>query len=47
MVVNKLNQLYKPDRLLFYTDASEEDIRAFTGGVIPDKISKYTGAFGT
>ncbi len=47
MFVNKLNQLYKPDRLLYYIDANEEDIKAFGDGNIPDKIKMYADAFGT
>lgn len=46
MFVNKLNQLYKPDRLLYYIDASEDDLARFARGVIPDEIGKYAGAFG-
>ncbi len=46
MFINKLNQLYKPERLLYYIDAAEEDIRAFAKGVIPDKIKAYTDSFG-
>ena len=47
MFINKLNQLYKPARLLYYVGASEEDIAAFSKGVIPDKINTYSGSFGT
>ena len=47
MVVKKLNQLYKPDRVLYYTDASAEDIRSFAQGVIPESVRKYADAFGT
>ncbi len=47
MFVNKLNQLYKPDRLLYYIPVTKEDIRAFSKGVIPDKVKVYSGAFGT
>jgi hypothetical protein len=46
MFVNKLNQLYKPDRLLYYIDASEDDLARFARGVIPDEIGKYAGVFG-
>lgn len=46
MVVKKLNQLYKPDRLLFYVDATLEDITSFSHGVIPDSIQKYADSFG-
>ena len=47
MFVNKLNQLYKPDRLLYYISATDEDVRAFLDGAVPDKISRYTDSFGT
>ena len=46
MVINNLNQLYKPDRLLFYVDATLEDITSFSHGVIPDSIQKYADSFG-
>ena len=47
MFVNKLNQLYKPYRLLYYYEASPEEIEEFRAGNIPDKIGKYENAFGT
>ena len=47
MFVNKLNQLYKPYRLLYYYEASPEEIRNFREGIVPEKIGKYEGAFGT
>ena len=47
MRVNKLNQLYKPDRLLYYIAASEEDLVRFAHGVIPEEIGKYAVSFGT
>ena len=47
MFVNKLNQLYKPDRLLYYIPVTQEDIRAFSKGMIPNKVNAYLGAFGT
>ena len=43
---NKLNQLYKPDRLLYYIRATEDELAAFSQGVIPDKIKKYSSSFG-
>jgi len=46
MLVNKLNQLYKPDRLLYYIDVGEDDLARFSRGIIPDEIGKYTGSFG-
>ena len=47
MFINKLNQLYKPERILYYIEASTEDVERFCSGDIPDKIAKYTNAFGT
>ena len=47
MIINKLNQLYKPKRTLYYIDASQEDIRSFYEGVVPPSVEKYTDAFGT
>ncbi|MCR5061040.1 MAG: GGDEF domain-containing phosphodiesterase [Saccharofermentans sp.] len=46
MFVNKLNQLYKPDRLLYYIEAADEDLARFEQGIIPDEIGKYAGSFG-
>lgn len=47
MFVNKLNQLFKPDRILYYTEVSTEEIHAFYKGQIPEIISKYSNSFGT
>ena len=47
MFINKLNQLYKPKRILFYQEASKEQIEDFYKGVIPEKIAAHEGAFGT
>ncbi len=47
MFVNKLNQLYKPERILFYMDASDEDIQAFYRGEVSEEIARYQNAFGT
>ena len=47
MFINKLNQLYKPKRLLYYVDATEEDVKAFRDGKIPENVAKYQGAFAT
>ena len=47
MFINKLNQLYRPERILYYLDADDEDIRAFYNGSVNEKIAKYTNAFGT
>ena len=47
MIINKLNQLYKPKRTLYYMDASKEDILSFYKGVVPPMIEKYADIFGT
>lgn len=47
MFINKLNQLYKPKRLLFYVDASPEDVQSFRAGTIPEAVGKYQNSFGT
>ena len=47
MFINKLNQLFKPSRILYYTEVSPEEIRNFYNGQLPEKLSKYTNAFGT
>ena len=47
MFINKLNQLYKPKRTLYYIDASKEDIVSFYKGVIPPLVEKYADSFGT
>ena len=47
MFINKLNQLFKPSRILYYTEVSQEEIQAFYNGHLPDSIAKYSNAFGT
>lgn len=47
MLKNKLNQLYKPNRILFYKEVNEEEIKAFYRGIINPDILKYANAFGT
>ncbi len=47
MFINKLNQLFKPSRILFYKDASPEEIDAFYKGQLPEAISEFTNALGT
>ncbi len=47
MFINKLNQLYKPKRILYYEEASKKQIDDFYKGVLPEKIAAYKGAFGT
>ena len=47
MFINKLNQLYKPKRVLYYVPASEADIDAFYKGTVKEEIARLTNAFGT
>ena len=47
MFINKLNQLYKPKRILYYTEASPQDIQAFYKGDVPAAVEKFSNAFGT
>jgi len=47
MFINKLNQLYKPKRILYYQEASKEEIDAFYRGILPEKIEAHRSAFGT
>ena len=47
MFINKLNQLYKPKRILYYIDTQPEDIQAFYMGIVPESVAKYSNAFGT
>ena len=47
MFINKLNQLYKPKRILYYIDAGNDQIDAFYNGSIPETLTQYSTAFGT
>ena len=47
MFINKLNQLYKPKRILYYMEAGPEDVQAFYRGQLPASLAKYSDAFGT
>ena len=47
MFINKLNQLFKPSRILYYTEVSPEEIQAFYKGHLPENIAEYSNAFGT
>ena len=47
MFINKLNQLYKPDRKLFYIETSAEDIKRFHRGEIDARLEVCKNAFGT
>ncbi|MDC7301912.1 putative bifunctional diguanylate cyclase/phosphodiesterase [Agathobacter ruminis] len=46
MIINRLNQLYKPKRMLYYIEASGEDIQSFYKGMIPPAVEKYADCFG-
>lgn len=37
----------KPDRMVFYVEASQSDIEKYYEGVIPEEVARYSGAFGT
>ena len=47
MFINKLNQLYKPERILYYVEASPEDVQAFYKGTVPQALEQYSNSFGT
>lgn len=51
MFINRLNQLYKPKRILFYKETDKETVDAFCGGKIDEEnrkeLNAYANAFGT
>ena len=47
MFINKLNQLYKPERILYFLPADDGDISDFYKGIVKPEIERYNGAFGT
>ncbi|MBQ7464795.1 MAG: GGDEF domain-containing protein [Lachnospiraceae bacterium] len=47
MFVNKLNQVYKADRLLYYEEIGGDQIADFCNGEIESKADKYSDYFGT
>ena len=47
MFINKSNQLYKPERILYYVDANDKIISDFYNGVISEDINKYSNVYGT
>ncbi len=47
MFINKLNQLYKPKRILYYIIPTENEISLFYKGDIPESLKPYANAFGT
>lgn len=47
MFINRLNQLYKPDRILFYTEVDEKSLADFYKGKIPECVNLYADDFST
>ena len=47
MFVNKLNQVYKPRRILFYEEIKEGDICSFCNREAESSVEKYADSFGT
>ena len=47
MFINKLNQLYKPARVLYYLEVEENVVKNLYKGMLPDEILKYANSFGT
>ncbi len=47
MFVNRLNQLFKPERILYYIDAGAGEIKKAYSGQLPQEIEKYSNTFGT
>jgi EAL domain-containing protein (putative c-di-GMP-specific phosphodiesterase class I)/GGDEF domain-containing protein len=47
MFINKLNQLYKPRRILYYVDADDTVIKDFYGEKVCNNVGRYANAFGT
>lgn len=47
MFINKLNQLFKPSRVLYYIEASPKEIQDFYQGKLPEAIAACSNAFGT
>ena len=47
MFINKQNQVYKPQRILYYIESNQSDLNDFYNNKVPQKISQYENAFGT
>ena len=47
MFINKLNQLYKPKRIMYYVDADENAVAAFFFCSLPEEVGRNTNKFGT
>ena len=47
MFINKLNQVYKPERVLYYTEATEKEISNLYAGEADERFASFSNAFGT
>ncbi|MCR5764231.1 MAG: GGDEF domain-containing phosphodiesterase [Treponema sp.] len=47
MFINKLNRIYKPKRILYYIIPTEDEIKAFYKGILPEELKFYKNAFGS
>lgn len=47
MYINKLNQLYKPKRILYYIEAPKDIVDSFNNGIIPDELKVLNDSYGT
>lgn len=47
MFINRLNQLYKPQRLLYYVDADDAAAADFYAGKVTDAVSRFSKSYGT
>ncbi len=47
MFINKLNQLYKPRRVLYYKEITESDIAEYHSGKLDECFAPYINAYGT
>ncbi len=45
--INKLNQLYKPERVLYYTETTDSEIEDYLDGRLSESIAGFANAFGT
>lgn len=46
MFINKLNQIYKPKRLLYYLIPTQEELTDFYKGIVPQALKPYENTFG-
>ena len=47
MFINKLNQLYKPQRILYYREVGKGEIEEILGGKGIPELDIYKNVFGT